>query len=161
MADKLIKTFSFTFGGDPGVFCEECPLPCKLEEMSIDCHRRFFLQGMLHCSYFVGGYCFLIEEPGCVFDNGGRHDGYWLGLLNDYYHNIERKEEDEEFLKSRDEVLRIIKDQVERQNVYLCRYIEEYYNSVMETGGGLSEEMMSALDDAYLSMLRGIIRKPD
>ncbi len=161
MAEKKAKHFPFTFGGDPKVFCEECQLPCNLEEMSIDCHRRFFLQGMLNCSYFVNGYCFLIDQPGCVFDNGGRHDAYWLQLLNDYFHNISRTEEDEEFLKHRQEVLELISDQMERQNVYLCRYLEEYYDQMMKTGGGLSEEMLNKLDEAYLSLLRGIIRKPD
>ena len=161
MTEKKAVHFPFTFGGDPEVFCEECQLPCNLDEMSLDCHRRFFLQGMLNCSYFVNGYCLLVDLPGCVFDNGGRHDTYWLQLLNDYFHNVSRTEEDEEFLKHREEVLKLISDQMERQNVYLCRYIEEYYNQVMGTGGGLSEEMLAKLDEAYLSLLRGIIRKPD
>ncbi len=155
------KGFEFTFGADPGVLCEECPLPCKLDGMSIDCHRRFFLKGLLHCSYFVKGYCFLIDKPGCVFDNGGRHDTYWLQLLNEYFHNINIREQTPDFLEKRKHVLQLIQDQIENQNVYLCRYIEEYYNQIMETGGGLSEEMLSAIDEAYLSMLRGIIRKPD
>jgi len=116
---------------------------------------------MLNCSYFVFGYCFLIDEPGCVFDNGGRHDTYWLQLLNDYFHNTSRKEEDEAFLASRAEAVKLIDAQIEQQNVYLCRYIEQYYTQVLEAGGGLSEEMLSKLDDAYLSILRGISRKTD
>jgi hypothetical protein len=31
----------------------------------------------------------------------------------------------------------------------------------MGSGGGLSEEMLSRLDEAYLALLRGITRKPD
>lgn len=155
------RKFPFTFGGDPEVFCEECALPCNLDEMTIDCHRRLFLQGMLNCTYFVMGYCFLIDKPGCVFDNGGKHDTYWLQLLNEYFHNTSRKEEDEAFLSARAEAVKLIDAQIEQQNVYLCRYIEQYYTQVMENGGGLSEEMLSKLDDAYLSILRGISRKTD
>ena len=151
----------FTFGGDSEAFCDECQLPCNLDEMTIDCHRRLFLQGNLNCSYFVMGYCFLIDEPGCVFDNGGRHETYWLQLLNEYFHNGSRREEDEAFLASRAEAVKLIEDQIERQNVYLCRYIEQYYAQIMETGGGLSEDMLSKLDEAYLSILRGISRKTD
>jgi hypothetical protein len=161
VAEKKAVQFPFTFGGSPDVICEECQLPCELETMSLDCHRRFFLQGMLNCSYFVYGYCFLIDCPGCVFDNGGRHETYWLRLLNDYFHNVAERDEDEEFLRHRKEALKLIEDQFERHNVYLCRYLEEYYNRLMETGGGLSEDMLSKLDEAYLSLLRGISRKPD
>ncbi|HER44281.1 MAG TPA: hypothetical protein ENO08_07470 [Candidatus Eisenbacteria bacterium] len=161
MPNEKAIHFPFTFGGDPEAFCAECQLPCNLERMNIDCHRRFFLQGLLHCSYFVYGRCFLIDVPGCVFDNGGRHDKYWLQLLNDYFHNVSRREEDEEFLARREEVLGLVKDQIERQNVYFCRYLEEYYNQIMQTGGGLSEEMLDELDEAYLDLLRGISRKTD
>jgi len=31
----------------------------------------------------------------------------------------------------------------------------------MKTGGGLSDEMLNKLDEAYFSLMRGIIRKPD
>lgn len=158
---KKARRFPFTFGCDPEVICEECQLPCNLEEMSIDCHRRHFLQGMLNCVYFVYGYCFLIDEPGCVFDNGGKHDTYWIQLLSEYFHNINGREEDEEFLKNRAEVDKLIAGEIERQNVFLCRYIEQYYSMVLETGGGLSEDMLSRLDEAYLSLLRGISRKTD
>ncbi|MBN1164286.1 MAG: hypothetical protein JXB45_06890 [Candidatus Krumholzibacteriota bacterium] len=155
------RDYPFTYGGDPAVFCEECQLPCKLEEMSLDCHRRLFLQGMLHCSYFVYGYCFLIDIPGCVMDNGGKHDTYWLQLLNSYFHNTKGTLEDEAFLKNRAEVVRLIEDQIENNNVFLCRYLEQYYTMIMESGGGLSEEMLQKLDEAYLSLLRGISRKMD
>jgi uncharacterized protein YlaN (UPF0358 family) len=161
MAKRTATHAPFTFGGDPEAFCSECQLPCNLEEMSIDCHRRFFLHGMTNCSYFVYGYCFLIDQPGCVFDNGGRHDDYWLQLLNDYMHNAARRDENEEFKKRREEVLKLVTEQIENRTVYLCRYLEEYYNQIMGTGGGLSEEMLSRLDEAYLSLLRGITRKPD
>ena len=161
MPGEKARSFPFTFGGDPAVFCEECRLPCRIEEMSVDCHRRFFLQGLLNCSYFVFGYCFLADEPGCVFDNGGRHDTYWLQLLNTWFHNVDGKPEDEEFLRRRSEVRALIDEQIQRQNVYLCRYLEEYYNRAMDAGGGMNEETLSKLDDAYLSMLRGISRKPD
>jgi len=158
---KKSRRFPFTFGADPEVLCEECHLPCSMEEMNLTCHRRFFLQGMLQCSYFVNGYCFLIDVPGCVFDNGGKHDTYWLNLLNGYFHNIEGKEGEEDFEKNAEEVAKLIEDQIERQNVFLCRYIEEYYNQIMGTGGGLSEEMLGKLDEAYLLLLKGIDRKKD
>lgn len=161
MPEKKPAHFPFTFGGNPGIICEECQLPCSLEEMSIDCHRRFFLQGMINCSYFVFGYCLLVDQPGCVFDNGGLHDTYWLQLLNEFVHNISRKKEDEAFVSNRDEALKLVEDQIVNRNVYLCRYLEEYYNQILKTGGGLSEDMLARLDDAYLSLLRGISRKPD
>ena len=150
----------FTIGGDPEAFCGECKLPCNLEEMSVDCHRRFFLHGLTNCSYFVYGYCFLIDQPGCVFDNGGRHDEYWLHLLNAYFHRTENDAEPE-FAARRAEVLRLVDAQLDGRSIYLCRYIEEYYQQIMGTGGGLSEEMQSRLDEAYLSLLRGISRKTD
>jgi len=158
---KKATHFPFTFGGDPEAFCADCKLPCSLEEMSLDCHRRFFLRGLINCSYFVYGYCFLVDQPGCVFDNGGRHDSYWLHLLNEYFHNVGGKGESPDFAKRNAEVLRLITEQMENRNVYLCRYLEEYYGQIMGTGGGLSEEMLSRLDEAYLSLLRGISRKPD
>ena len=161
MTDRKVKHAPFTFGGDPAAFCEECRLPCHLDEMQVDCHRRFFLQGLVNCSYFVYGHCFLVDEPGCVFDNGGKHDSYWLQLLNTWFHNASGVPEDGEFLRRRGEVEALIEEQITRQNVFLCRYLEEYYNRVMETGGGLGEKMLSRLDDAYLSLLRGISRKTD
>jgi len=151
----------FVFGGDAEAFCDECQLPCNLEKMNVDCYRRFFMAGNVNCSYFIYGYCFLVDEPGCVFDNGGRHDNYWLQILNKYFHNVENMKEDEDFLKHRAEVIQLIDDQIKKQNVFLCRYIEEYYNRVMEMGGGISEEMLSKLDNAYLSLLKGIRRKTE
>jgi hypothetical protein len=161
MERKKPVPFPFTYGGDPGLFCEECQLPCNLEEMNLDCHRRLFLQGMINCSYFVYGYCLLVDQPGCVFDNGGRHDTYWLQLLNEYVHNVGSTEENEQFMKHRGEALKLVEDQIEGQKVYLCRYLEEYYHQILKTGGGLSEEMLARLDEAYLSLLRGISRKSD
>jgi len=159
--DKKATRVPFAFGGDPEAFCAECRLPCSMEEMSIDCHRRFFLHGMMNCSYFVYGYCFLVDRPGCVFDNGGHHDEYWLQLLNDYFHAVPGAETASDFAKRRAEVLALVDDQIRNHNVYLCRYLEEFYNQVMGTGGGLAEEMLSKLDEAYLTLLRGISRKPD
>jgi hypothetical protein len=158
---KKIREAPFIFGADPAALCDECDLPCNIEEMNLDCYRRLFLQGMLRCSYFINGYCFLIDEPGCVFDNGGRHDTYWLRILNDHFHNIAGTDEDDKFRENREEVLKLINNEIERQNVYLCRYIEDYYNRIIEMGGGLSEDMLSKLDEAYLSLLRGIKRKTD
>jgi hypothetical protein len=112
-------------------------------------------------SYFVYGYCFLTEQPGCVFDNGGKHETYWLNLLNDYFHNVYQKEMNDQYLQGREQVLKLVEEQIERSNVYLCRYVEEYYNRIMEIGGGLSEDMLVRLDEAYLSLLRGIKRKTD
>lgn len=161
MTRKKATRMPFAFGGDSEAFCAECRLPCSMEEMSIDCHRRFFLHGMMNCSYFVYGYCFLVDQPGCVFDNGGRHDEYWLHLLNEYFHTVPGTEAGADFTKRRAEVLALVDDQIRNQNVYLCRYLEEFYNQVMGTGGGLAEEMLSKLDEAYLSLLKGISRKPD
>lgn len=159
--DTKARLFPFTFGADAGALCDECRLPCSMTRMTVDCHRRLFLQGVLNCSYFVFGHCFLIDEPGCVFDNGGRHDTYWLTLLNEYIHNVDDREEDESFLVARSEALKLVLEQIEGRTVFLCRYLEQYYAQVMETGGGLSEEMLSRLDEAYLSLLRGISRKYD
>ncbi len=161
MDTKKESRFPFTYGGDPGVFCAECKLPCNLERMTVDCHRRLFLHGQTNCSYFVQGYCFLVDEPGCVFDNGGRHDEYWLQLLNAYVHNVGRADETEEFVKRRAEAAALVARQIEDRTVSLCRYLEEYYAQIMGAGGGLSDEMQSRLDEAYLSLLRGITRKQD
>lgn len=159
--EKKKMEFPFVFGADIEYLCEECELPCRLDTINLACHRRFFLRGLAHCSYFVHGYCFLTEQPGCVFDNGGRHESYWLNLLNEYFHNVNQREMDEEFLKSREQVFRLIEEQIERNSVFLCRYLEEYYNRIMEIGGGISEDMLLRLDEAYLSLLRGIRRKTD
>ena len=59
----------FVYGGEAETLCRECQLPCRLDETSVDCFRRFFLQGLLQCTYFVHGYCFLVDKAGCVFDN--------------------------------------------------------------------------------------------
>ena len=160
MAKSKAIRVPFTYGGDPDAFCAECKLPCSLEEMSIDCHRRFFLHGSVNCSYFVYGFCFLIDQPGCVFDNGGRHDEYWLHLLNSYFHKGEDAGNDE-YRRQRAEALRLVDAQLASHTVSLCRYLEEYYQQIMASGGGLAEEMQSRLDEAYLSLLKGISRKTD
>jgi hypothetical protein len=84
-----------------------------------------------------------------------------MQLLGEYFHNVNNREEDEEYLRNHREVLKLIENEIERQDVFLCRYIEQYYAQVLETGGGLSEDMLSKLDDVYLSLLRGISRKID
>lgn len=150
----------YAYGGDKVTLCRECQLPCKLNVTSADCFRRFFLQGMLECSYFVWGHCFLNTEPGCVFDNGGHCEEYWLNLLNDYFHNVKNREEtDPDFVTNSGELKKLIHQQIENREVQLCRYFEEYYNRVMEEGGGLSEEMMEILDERFLSLLAGSSRK--
>lgn len=149
----------YVYGGDHTELCRECRLPCKLDETSPDCFRRFFLQGMLQCSYLVYGYCFL-DAPGCVFDNGGQHDRYWLASLNQYFHNVAgREESDPDFARRREELMRLVETHIEERQVSLCRYFEEYYNRLMEDGGGLSEDVMARLDDAYLALLSGTSRK--
>jgi hypothetical protein len=149
----------YVYGGDRMQLCRDCQLPCKLDETSPDCFRRFFLQGMLHCSYFVYGYCFL-DTAGCVFDNGGEHDRYWLGMLTEYFHNVTgRKESDPDFTRRREEVMQLVRARIDGRQVSLCRYFEEFYNRLMEDGGGLSEDVMAGLDDAYLALLAGTSRK--
>lgn len=149
----------YVYGGDPTELCRDCQLPCKLDETSPDCMRRFFLQGMLQCTYFVRGYCFL-DRPGCVFDNGGEHDQYWVHVLNDYFHNVKGREENEpDFRQRREQLLEIIRVQIADRQVSLCRYLEEVYNRALDDGGGLSEDVMGHLDDAYLALLAGTDRK--
>jgi uncharacterized protein YaaW (UPF0174 family) len=58
-----------------------------------------------------------------------------------------------------EELKQLISEQISSRQVSLCRYLEEIYNRVMETGGGMSEEMMEKLDEAYLSLLSGTSRK--
>jgi hypothetical protein len=150
----------FVYGGDPEPLCRECGLPCRLDETGVDCFRRFFLQGLLRCTYFVHGYCFLADKPGCVFDNGGEHDLYWSSLLNQYYHDVEDVEaKDLDFVRHVRELGRLIEEQIEARRVSLCRYLEEQYQRVMETGGGLDEETLGRLDEAYIALLGGTSRK--
>jgi hypothetical protein len=150
----------FAYGGDAETLCRECRLPCTLNRTSTDCLRRFFLQGFLQCTYFVHGYCFLVKEDGCVFDNGGKHDVYWMNLLNQYFHNVKDMEtKDPNFVKRVEQLKGLIDDHIANRQVSLCRYVEEYYNRCMETGGGLSEEIMETLDQAYIALLDGTPRK--
>lgn len=101
-------------------------------------------------------------KTGCVFDNGGEHDTYWLGLLNDYFHNVgDRKESEEDFARNVESLHKLIDEQIESRQVTLCRYFEEAYNRMMEDGGGLSQDVMDKLDEAYLSLLSGMTRKRD
>jgi hypothetical protein len=155
-----IPDYRFVYGGQAEELCRDCQLPCQLDVTSVDCYRRFFLQGLLQCTYFVNGYCFLVDKAGCVFDNGGEHETYWMNLLNQYFHNVKDVEEkDPEFVKRAEELKGLIAEQIENRQVSLCRYLEEIYNRAMETGGGLSEEMMDKLDEAYIALLSGTPRK--
>ncbi|MDH3215584.1 MAG: hypothetical protein OEN01_04725 [Candidatus Krumholzibacteria bacterium] len=150
----------FVYGVDAEPLCRECQLPCQLDKTSVDCFRRFFLQGYLQCTYFVHGYCFLVDKAGCVFDNGGEHETYWMNLLNQYFHNVRDVEsKDPDFVKRVQELKTLIQHHIDNRQVSLCRYLEEYYSRVMETGGGLSEEMMDKLDEAYIALLGGTTRK--
>jgi hypothetical protein len=155
-----IPAVSFLYGGDLETLCRECRLPCRLDMTGIDCLRRFFLQSLLQCTYFVFGYCFLSEVPGCVFDNGGEHENYWMSLLNGYFHGVgDAAETDAAFARRSEELKSLVFEQITNRQVPLCRYLEEVYNRVMETGGGLSEEMMEKLDEAYMALLGGTPRK--
>jgi len=149
----------YVYGGDRTGLCRECQLPCRLDETAPDCFRRFFLQGMLSCTYFVFGYCFL-DRPGCVFDNGGDHDRYWLNLLHDYFHNVAGREESEpDFAHRREQLMRLVREQIDNRQISLCRYFEEVYHRALENGGGMSEDVMGRLDEAYLALLAGTSRK--
>lgn len=155
-----VPDYGFVYGGEVEILCRECQLPCRLQETAVDCLRRFFLQGLLQCTYFVDGYCFLDDGPGCVFDNGGRHETYWMGLLKQYRHHVAGAERtDRDFVRRDEEFRRLIEDQIAARRVSICRYLEEYYNRVMETGGGASEEMLEKLDEAYMALLGGTSRK--
>ena len=155
-----IPELPFLYGGNAETLCRECQLPCQFDETSIECFRRFFLQGYLQCTYFVRGYCFLIEHEGCVFDNGGQHDTYWMNLLNQYFHNVtDTESRDPDFVKNVQGLNALIEETFAERKVSLCRYLEEQYNRTMETGGGLSEEMMEELDNAYIALLSGTGRK--
>ncbi|HET6348321.1 MAG TPA: hypothetical protein VFH88_04480 [Candidatus Krumholzibacteria bacterium] len=157
--DIKIPRAPYVYGGDTTTLCRECQLPCKLTETSPDCLRRFFLQGMLQCTYFVYGYCFL-DRPGCVFDNGAEHDQYWVHVLNDYFHNVaSRGDNERDFADRRKQLLRIVEEQIKDRQVSLCRYLEEIYHRALEDGGGLSEDVMGHLDEAYLALLAGTSRK--
>ena len=154
-----IPAAPYVYGGDPTGLCRDCRLPCKLDETSPDCFRRFFLQGMLQCTYFVYGYC-MLDRPGCVFDNGGDHDHYWVHVLNDYFHNVARREESEpDFAQRRAQLLALAGEQIANRQMSLCRYLEEVYHRALEDGGGMSEDVMGRLDDAYLALLAGTSRK--
>jgi len=151
---------TFVYGGDAEMLCRECQLPCTMDETSMDCFRRFFLGGLLECSYFVYGYCFLEEKGGCVFDNGGEHDTYWQNALNQYFHNVKDiDQQDPDFVTHAEELKKLIAMHIENRQVSLCRYLEEHYNRIMETGGGMNEEMLEKLDEAYYALLGGTSRK--
>jgi hypothetical protein len=54
---------------------------------------------------------------------------------------------------------KLIDEEIAGRRMSLCRYLEEQYNRVMETGGGLSEETLGKLDEAYMRLLSGTSRK--
>lgn len=155
----IVPDAPFCYGGDLETLCRECRLPCRLDKTSIDCMRRFFLQSLLHCTYCMYGYCFLIDVPGCVFDNGAEHDSYWLNLLNGYFHVVAGETADDDFVRRSEELRQLVFEQIQSRGIFLCRYVEEVYNQIMETGGGMSEEMMERFDEAFLSLLSGTSRK--
>ena len=83
-----------------------------------------------------------------------------MNLLNQYFHNVEDVEDkDPDFVKRVKELKSLISGHIESRQVSLCRYLEEIYNRIMETGGGMSEEMMEKLDEAYMALLGGTSRK--
>ncbi len=150
----------FTHGAPYEALCEVCSLPCGFEACGETCHRRHFLMGALQCSYFFRGYCFLVDVEGCAFDNGAKTENYWLGLIRDYVHNLKGQEEDESFLKAKEQSIRYLEEQIELKNVYLCRYVEEQYNLALQSGGSASEEDLEHLDTAYEQLMSGAKRKP-
>ena len=154
-----IPAAPYVYGGDPTGLCRDCQLPCQLDETQPDCFRRFFLQGMLQCTYQVYGYCFL-DRPGCVFDNGGEHDAYWVQVLGEYFHNVmQREENDPDFARHREQLMKLVNTHIADRQVSLCRYLEEIYNRTLEDGGGPAGDVMGRLDEAYLSLLAGTSRK--
>ncbi len=156
----IVPRVSFLYGGDLETLCRECRLPCRLDTTGVDCLRRFFLQSLLQCTYFIYGYCFLVGTPGCVFDNGGMHENYWMNLLNGYFHGVgDAARTDAAFDRRSEELKTLVFEQIASRQISLCRYLEEVYNKVMETGGGLGEDMMEKLDEAYLALLSGTPRK--
>jgi hypothetical protein len=150
----------FLYGARPQDLCEVCELPCGFTACGPTCHRRHFLAGLLRCSYFYRGYCFLIDVPGCAFDNGGQTEGTWLSLLNAWLHNRERAAESEDFRLARQRTEEALNEQIEAQNVYLCRYLEEVYNQALASGGSFDAEELEQLEAALLRLLSGMPRKP-
>ncbi len=150
----------FICGARPADLCEVCELPCELPVCGATCHRRHFLAGLLNCSYFYRGHCFLIDVPGCAFDNGGRTEKHWLPLLNEYLHNKERSAESEDYQLARRRTEEYLNEQIEAQNVFLCRYVEEVYNLGLSSGGSRAEEELGHLEQALLKLLSGALRKP-
>ncbi len=150
----------FICGADPRALCEVCELPCGFEACGTTCHRRHFLAGLLNCSYLYRGCCFLVDVPGCAFDNGGRTEGHWLPLMNAYLHNRERSAESEDFRLARQRTEEYLNEQIEAQNVYLCRYVEEIYNLALASGGSLAADELEHLETALLRLLAGAARKP-
>jgi hypothetical protein len=66
---------------------------------------------------------------------------------------------DPDFVTHVEQLKMLIEEQIAGHQVSLCRYVEEIYNRIMETGGGMSEELMEKLDEAYIALLSGTARK--
>lgn len=150
----------FIWGARPEDLCEICELPCGFSACGPTCHRRHFLAGLLNCSYLYRGYCFLVDVPGCAFDNRGQTETHWLPLLNSYLHNKARSAESADYRLARQRTEEYLNEQIEAQNVYLCRYLEEVYNLALASGGSLAEEDLAQLEAAILKLLSGMPRKP-
>jgi hypothetical protein len=81
-------------------------------------------------------------------------------VLNDYFHNVAGRDDTErDFTQRREQLLKLVDQQIADRQVSLCRYLEEIYHRALEDGGGLSEDVMGRLDDAYLALLAGTSRK--
>jgi hypothetical protein len=81
-----------------------------------------------------------------------------LNLLNEYFHVVGGAPGDD-FARRSEELKQLVFEQIQNRRISLCRYVEEIYNRIMETSGGLGEEMMERLDEAYLALLGGTSRK--
>ncbi|MHB8079104.1 MAG: hypothetical protein ACYDIE_07605 [Candidatus Krumholzibacteriia bacterium] len=153
------RSTGFIHGARPEDLCEECELPCGFAACGVTCHRRHFLAGLLRCSYLYRGYCFLVDVPGCAFDNGGRTESQWLPLLNSWLHSRTRADESEDFRLARLRTEEYLNEQIEAQNVFLCRYLEEVYNLALSSGGSFVEEELTHLESGLLKLLSGTSRK--
>ena len=83
-----------------------------------------------------------------------------MSLLGQYFHGVEDVgAKDPDFARHVKELRRLVDDQIAGRQVSLCRYLEEIYNRAMETGGGMSEDTLRKLDEAYIALLGGTSRK--
>ena len=83
-----------------------------------------------------------------------------MNTLNQYFHNVKDiQSKDPDFVRNVEHLKQLIDERIESRQVSLCRYIEEYYNLLMENGGGASEDLLEKLDEAYMALLSGTSRK--